>query len=224
MRKAGILLAFAWCLLWTAAGAEAPATEPAPDAPGSVEEVLGRLEERASLLKTLTTGFVQEKNLAVLEKPLVLTGTIFMQQPTLFAWHVREPLKYSMVIQGDVLRQWDEDTGKVQKMSLSRNPALKAAIGQMRGWFSGAYKSMLGEYEVTILDEDPTSLRFVPRQTSLAKNMISSVSIVLHSDERYIRQIRILETSGDSTLLSFVDTLLNTPIDPSAWVVEQRVR
>jgi hypothetical protein len=48
--------------------------------------------------------------------------------------------------------------------------------------------------------------------------------VVFESDEGYIREMHIAERGGDSTLLTFVDTLLNAPIEPSAWKVELRVR
>jgi hypothetical protein len=83
---------------------------------------------------------------------------------------------------------------------------------------------MLGEYEVTVLSEAPLSLEFVPREGGFARALIESVRVVFGEDERYIREMYIAEKGGDSTLLTFVDTRLNAPIDPSAWQVEPRVR
>jgi hypothetical protein len=54
--------------------------------------------------------------------------------------------------------------------------------------------------------------------------VIESVTVECERDERYVRQITIVERSGDWTLLTFVDTVLNDPIAPSAWDVEQHVR
>ena len=224
MKVEGTLLAIALCLHWVSASAEAPAIEEALDAPSNIEEVLARLERKLSAMQTLKADFIQEKRLAILDRPLVLKGTIFMQKPALFAWHVREPLRYSMVIRDEVIRQWDEDTDQVEEVSLSRNPAFKMAIRQMRGWFSGAYKSMLGEYEVTVIGEDPISLEFIPRKSAAMRETIDSLTIIFDNDERYIRQMRIMERKGDSTVLSFVNTLLDSPIDPSAWKAEQRVQ
>ena len=224
MKGKGTSLILVFCLLWLRAGFAPAVSEEVPEAAARVEETLARLEERMSAVQTLKGRFVQQKHLAVLEQPLVLEGEIYMQKPTLFAWHVREPLEYSMVIRDEVVRQWDEDTRRVQTVSLSKNPAFKLAIRQMRSWFSGAYRSMLAEYEVTILSEDPISLEFVPREGGFAKAAIESVTVVFESDERYIREMRIVEKGGDSTLLTFLDTQLNGPIDASAWKVEPRVR
>ena len=194
------------------------------EAAADLEEILERLEDRVSGIQTLRADFVQQKYLAVLEEPLVLKGTISMQKPDLFSWVVREPLRYSMVIRGEAVQQWDEDTRRVEEISLSKNPVFKMAIQQLRDWLSGAYKSMLGEYQVTVLGEEPISLEFVPRDTALSQAVIDRVTVTFDRDERYIRQIEIFEKQGDRTVLIFVDALLNTPISPSAWKARQDVQ
>jgi outer membrane lipoprotein-sorting protein len=226
MKKSGAMLTLcvAVCLFGTSAHGESSAPVQRGESSPDVEAVLVRLERRMSGLETLKAGFVQEKKLAVFDVPLVLKGSIFMQKPDLFAWHVKKPLKYSMVIEGEILRQWDEDTGRVQQMSLTKNAAFKMVVRQMQDWFGGAYRSMLGEYSVRVVDVEPVSLEFTPRQGGLTQQVIESVSVVFESDERYIREIHIMEKGGDSTLLTFTDTQLNAPIDSSAWDVKQSVR
>ena len=224
MTKGRALCALCLCLYWSPVSPASAENDRDPDAPSDVEEVLARLEERASGMQTLRTDFIQRKYLAVLDQPLVLKGSIFMQKPDLFSWVVREPLRYSMVIRGEMVHQWDEDTQRVEKMSLSKNPVFKMAIQQLRDWLSGAYTSMLGEYSVTVLQEDPISLEFIPRETALAREVIGSVTVVFDRDQHYIRKIHILEKRGDKTLLTFVNTLLNTPIPPSAWKAKQDVQ
>ena len=118
-------------------------------------------------------------------------------------------LRYSLVIDGEVVRQWDEDTQQVQQISLSKNPAFQAVIEQMKQWFSGTYTSLLAEYDIKLLKQRPLSLSFVPHKNTVASNVINNVTVVFRDDERYIHQICIEEKSGDSTFLTFVDTLLN---------------
>jgi len=218
------LCALCLCLYWIPVSLASAENDRDRDAPSDVAEVLARLEERASGMQTLKADFLQEKHLALLDQPLVLKGTIFMQKPDLFCWMVKEPLRYTLVIEGEDVRQWDEDTRRVEKISLSKNPVFKTAIQQLKDWLSGAYTSMVGEYQVAVLEEAPISLEFVPRKTSLAHEVIDRVTVIFEPDERYIRRIQIVEKGGDRTVLTFVDTQLNTPIDPSAWKVEQGVR
>ncbi len=187
-----------------------------------VEDVLIRLEEKMSDIKTLQTGFVQEKNLAIFDRKIILKGRIFLEKPDLFAWHTEEPTRYSMIIRGDIILQWDEDIDQVQKVSMKDNPAFQTVVGQMRKWLSGIYMSLLEEYNVTVLGQKPVSLKFIPRENTMAYNIISYVRIVFREDERYLCEIYIKEKGGDSTLLRFNDTMLNTPINDAAWEVKPR--
>jgi len=186
--------------------------------------VLSRLEKKMSGIKTLKTSFVQEKELAVFKQKVVLKGTIYIEKPARLAWHVNEPMKYIMVISQNMISQWDEDTNKVQRISLSKNPAFEAAIGQMREWFSGAYTPLLKEYEIILLKDNPASLKFTPRTATFAGNVIKSVTVDFRKDEQYINRIFIEEKSGDTTNLSFVDTHLNIPLEDSIWKVDPGVK
>jgi outer membrane lipoprotein-sorting protein len=224
MTKRRALLFLFLLICWISSGAASTESESVPDPLAEPRELLARLEERAAELQTLKADFIQEKHLAVLDRPLVLKGTLFMQKPDHFAWIVREPLGYSMVIRGDVVHQWSEDTRQVDRISLSENPQFQMAIRQMRDWLSGSYRSILGDYAVSVLDREPLRLQFVPRETALPRGLIESVTIEFERDERYVHQITIVETRGDWSLLTFVDALLNDPIAPSAWDVEQHVR
>jgi len=187
-------------------------------------EVLHRLEDNTSEIRTLKTEFVQEKELAVFKEKIILKGMIFLQKPELFAWHIIEPLSYSMVIKGDILSQWDENTKKIQKISLAKNPAFQVAISQMKDWFSGKYTSMTEDYDIIILKRKPASLKFIPKKNTTVGNVIDSVTVTFRDDERYIHQIYIKEKSSDSTLLTFVNTQLNIPLEAAAWEVQPRVR
>jgi len=224
MTKRRALLFLFLLICWIASGAASTESESVPDPLAEPRELLARLEERAAELRTLKADFVQEKHLAVLDRPLVLKGTLLMQKPDHFSWIVREPLGYAMVIRGDVVHQWNEDTGQVDKISLSENPHFQMAIRQLRDWLSGSYRSILGDYAVSVVGQEPLRLRFVPRDTAVPRELIESVTIEFERDERYVHEIKIVERSGDWTLLTFVDTLLNDPIAPSAWDVEQHVR
>jgi len=182
-----------------------------------LNSVLSRLEKKMSGIKTLKTGFVQEKELAVFKQKVVLKGTVYIEKPARLAWHVYNPVKYVMIMSDDTISQWDEDTGKVQKISLSKNPAFEAAIGQMRVWFSGSYSPLLKDYEISLLREKPVSLKFTPKPATLAGNVIKSVTVDFRKDEQYINRIFIEEKGGDTTSLLFVNTRLNIPVNASVW-------
>jgi outer membrane lipoprotein-sorting protein len=119
-----------------------------------MQELLRIIGEKVSGFKSLKTDFVQEKNLAMFQKKIVLRGRIYMQKPSRLAWHVDKPVKYSVVITDKAIRQWDEDTNQVQEMSLSKNPIFKNVVNQLSVWFSGN-TALSVDNNVSVLQQHP---------------------------------------------------------------------
>ncbi len=196
----------------------------ADNSPRDIKTVLGDLEKTMSETLTISTDFIQEKSLALFNQKIILKGHIFIQKPGLFSWRVMSPMRYSMVINGKTVSQWDEDTNQVQLVSLAKNPGFQVAIVQMQNWFYGTFQSMLDDYTITLITERPILLEFVPSENSVSRNFIKRVTVLFQNDERYIKEVRIEEKNEDTTSLVFVNTQLNIPILPSVWEVKTDVR
>jgi len=216
MRRIMASLLFFACLQTVSAYAD--------PSPRDVTAVLDDLERTMSGTKTIQTDFIQEKNLALFNQKIILKGKVFIQKPRLLSWRVMSPMRYSMVMSGDTISQWDEDTDKVQRVSLANNPSFQLAVEQMEKWFYGTFKSMQGDYKITLITDHPIALEFVPLENSLSRNFIKRATIFFQDDERYIKEVRIEEKDGDSTSLVFVNAQLNQPILPNAWEVRADVR
>ena len=186
--------------------------------------LLTRLEHKMAGINSISAGFVQEKDLSLFKNTLIIKGFVYLKKPDLLAWYVTEPLRYKVVIKSDTVEQWDEETDKVQKISIKKNPALQAVFEQMDKWFSGSYLSMTNEYYIKILSRNPVSIGFIPKNGTYAENLISRVTVVFMNNEQYIHKIEIKEKAGDRTKLTFANTLLNGQIEDTAWEVRPRVQ
>jgi outer membrane lipoprotein-sorting protein len=196
----------------------------ADDTAKEMDTILGALQDKMSTVKTIQTDFIQEKNLALFKQKLILKGKIFIQKPGMLSWRVFTPMRYSLLINGSQISQWDQDTNQIQSVSLAKNPSFQVAIQQMQNWFSGTYKSMQGDYQISLISQQPLKLEFIPKEKSMARNFIQRVTVLFQDDQQYIKEINILEKSNDSTLLTFIDARLNQEISPKAWEVKADVR
>jgi len=179
--------------------------------------ILLGIEERMSGVKTIEADFIQEKRLAAFSRPVTLKGKIFIQKPNLFSWQARYPVRYSMLIKDDVIKQWDEESDQIQQFSLAHNPNFSIAIAQMRVWFSGAYLSLLKDYDAKIISTEPVILEFTPLPANPARSLLRNVRVSFSKDKLYLREITIEEKNGDSSTITFLAVTLNMPINPSAW-------
>jgi outer membrane lipoprotein-sorting protein len=184
---------------------------------------LQKIGRKASNFKTLKTEFTQEKKMVMFKEKLVMKGRIFLEKPNKIAWHVDSPLRYSVLITDKVIRQWDEDTNKVQEVSLAKNPIFQNVLGQLTVWFSGEYGSLLDTNVVRVVKREPLVIEFTPRDNNVSKKVIKSITITFRPDQNYLQQLRIQEMSGDVTTINFKNTILNAPLDSSSFEVKGRV-
>lgn len=178
------------------------------------------IEEKMSNINTLATQFIEEKNLALFDQKLKIKGCLYLQQPSFFAWHIDFPLKQRIILKGNIVVQWDEDTNQVQKINLSSNPTFNIVMDQMKRWVSGSYLPLVNEYKIEIIQTSPMELKFTPLEDSLAYKMIDSIRILFQDDLKYINTIDIAEANGDSTRFRFFNTSLNTKLDAGVWKVK----
>lgn len=209
LRIAVLLLAILAPALWAADGAPP-------------EEVMAFLEASLSKVKTIQADFVQTKTMAMFKQKLVIKGRIAVQNPDRIAWHADEPVRYSFVIDGAKLSQWDEDTDKVQTLSLDKDPAFKAAFQQMTAWFSGQYSKLLENYTVEVEKREPYVLVFTPKPGSMVDGVIASVRVAFREDGRYIEELTIREAAENTTVIVFANAVLDQPIDDKMWKVRRR--
>ncbi len=200
----------------------APEEQAAPQ-PGDVAALLDEVGREVSRFQTLRTAFVQEKHLAVFQNVVILKGRIFLQKPDRIAWHVSSPVRYSVVIDGGSIRQWDEDSNAVQTISLAKNPILQNIMGQLTVWFSGEYRPLLKDFDVSLVRDAPLTFRFFPKKTNMAVKVIRDIEISFRDDRKYLRSIAVHELGGDSTIITFTDTRFDVPLGERDFEVKQRV-
>ena len=197
-----------------------------PQETGAAEEALrslNRIESKMTEIKSLKADFIQEKDLVIFKKKVTLSGRIYMQKSNRLAWHVDKPVRYSVLITDKVIRQWDEDTDRVQEIAISENPIMRTVFEQLTVWFNGRYTALLKDYDVKLVQKNPVVFEFSPKASNAAIKVIRSITIGLKDDERYLKWIKILEINGDSTTIKFNNTILNPLLDDRDFEVKGRV-
>jgi len=184
-----------------------------------VKQCLISIEDKMSDVSTIQTKFVQKKDLALFNQQIVIKGSLYLEKPSVIAWHIDSPLKQTIILNNTIIKQWDEDTNKVQKISLAKDTSFSVAAEQIKVWVCGSYLSLADEYDIQIIQIEPIGIKFTPLEDSMANSIINSITVIFQKDVKYIEEIIIKEKNGDTMSLAFFDTLINIDIDPSVWKV-----
>ena len=195
-------------------------SSPAADSP-----LLAELQSSLAGTTNVQSEFIQEKSLSLLQRTVIIKGRLAVEQPDRLSWQVLEPIRYNMVLDGAVLRQWDENTGKVQTMSLAGNPVFKVVVNQLRAWFSGRFDLLTQDFDARVdASVAAPKIIFTPKEGSFAFKVIERVVLTFREDRRYIHDLLIEERTGDRTLMTFTNSVLNAAIPATAWEVKPHGR
>lgn len=182
-------------------------------------QLLQSLEDDFASIRTVQTRFTQEKQLKVFDRTIVIEGRLTLENPGRLAWRIDSPIKYVLVLYGDEVLQWDEETNDIQKMKTKGDPVFEEVLGQIEKWFSGKFASLTQDYALTVLGETPLQLEFAPKADRMVGKAIRRVVVSVREDRKYVQRIMIEDVSGDRTTITFHDTVLNAPVDASEWKV-----
>jgi outer membrane lipoprotein-sorting protein len=200
--------------------AQTPATHPSQWTHPTTDistVLLDHIQQSLKNVETVEADFIQQKNLTVLDHPLTIRGHFALQKPDQLIWIIREPVRYAIRIKGDEVRQWDEDTNRVDVIHLGGDPTFKAVSDQIQAWFLGDYDALAKSYDVDVLTEKPLLLGFTPKTDSMVAKFFKRVLVTFAKDEQYINTMVIDEVGGDSTTLEFIRTRVNQSIKQDVW-------
>jgi outer membrane lipoprotein-sorting protein len=167
--------------------------------PQEVEALLARLAEsrRGSGMQA---NFREVRRLALMEKPVIETGTVSFLPPDMFR---REVNGGSLTVcNGDTLWIFYPQFREVEKYMLSSNRALRDSISAMTSGFG--LQSLGDNYKVQAWQtDDGYRIKLLPKSSSLRK-AVTELQVDI-SDQLYARRVEIFGAEGDRTTLTFSD-------------------
>jgi outer membrane lipoprotein-sorting protein len=167
--------------------------------PQEVQALLARLAEsrRGSGMQA---NFREVRRLALMEKPVIETGTVSFLPPDMFR---REVNGGSLTVcNGDTLWIFYPQFREVEKYMLSSNRALRDSISAMTSGFG--LQSLGDNYKVQAWQtDDGYRIKLLPKSSSLRK-AVTELQVDI-SDQLYARRVEIFGAEGDRTTITFSD-------------------
>lgn len=156
------------------------------------------------LMKTLSANpggkatFVEKRQLAVLDKPLVMTGDLVYAPPAYLEKKVLTPKPEILILDGDRLRY--EAAGKKASININTQPELVGFIDSIRGTLTGNQRKLEDNYVLTLSGTPKRwTLILLPNDQQIAK-FVSKITISGHDDK--VTTIEYLQADGDKSVMT----------------------
>ncbi|MCF6175203.1 MAG: outer membrane lipoprotein carrier protein LolA [Victivallaceae bacterium] len=182
-------------------------------------QFMARVEQQLGQIKTLQVDFEQQRTLKLLKNKAIFTGKIFMEAPGKLAWHVYKPIRYSCIINGDIMTQWDADSNEVTTINAKKIGALQLVIRQLQYWFAGNFTALNSDFESKVMI-NTQQIEFIPKASTPPARFIKKIIVTLKKDLSYIKKIVIYEEGGDTMTMLFAKTIINKPLPDNVWKIK----
>ncbi len=182
-----------------------------------IEKFRKGLADMAASTTSIKANFKQEKYLSILANKIDSEGTILFKKPNLLKWSYTRPFEYTIVLNGKEIIIKDQE--KVNSFDIGSSQAFRQ-INEL----------IINSVEGNILDEARFSIEYlegkdlyltklVPKEAQL-KGFIQGIDIYFDKKDFSVSQVKLVESEGDYTMISFFDKKMNENIPDENFSVK----
>ena len=173
------------------------------------------LKDTAKTVNTVKAGFVQEKHMQILARPLVSRGAFLFKAPDSLRWEYHAPVESVLVMhKGQIQRFVNKDGHLVEDAAVGLQ-SMQVVVQQITQWLNGRFDEN-PDFSATL--ETGPKIIMVPREKAIAR-LIERIEIELSEQPAVIESVTIYESEDSFTRLVFQNVTLNTQLDDTAFSV-----
>jgi outer membrane lipoprotein-sorting protein len=183
----------------------------------TLEQVIRKVQAQQKSTTTLQADFRQEKELALLAKPEVSSGTFLYSKPNNVLWTYAAPKRVQMVIAGGVLTTYYADLGKAERMDVKK---FEDRIFKYMG-ATGAIDELARYFDFTFTDSKSKPvfvLDLTPKNRAVAKR-VKRIKLTIDKNTYLTNKIEYVEGDGDITRYEFTNIRINQPVPQSRFAI-----
>ncbi len=164
-------------------------------------------------LRSVQADFTQEKNLKILARPLVSTGSFTFQAPQSLRWEYRTPIHSILLMHEGKIKKFVERDGKLTEDQSMGLDSMQVVLSEIGGWLDGRFTD---NAMFTVSFPDKKTVLLTPKEKGLAA-LISSIELKLADQAGLLDAVTIFEGPGSSTRLTFSNRALNQEVPASLF-------
>ena len=174
------------------------------------------LQRESAQLASVKARFTQSKNMRILAKPLVSTGTFYFKAPDAVRWAYDAPVKSILLMHAGAVKRYTQGANGLTEDSSAALQSMNVMLEEIALWSKGRF-SESRSFSAELKAGDGPTILLTPRDAGLAK-IITAIEIALAPDRPgVISDITIREGEGGTTVFHFSDVVLNQPLDDNLF-------
>jgi outer membrane lipoprotein-sorting protein len=178
-----------------------------------MKDVAGFKEKLVTMsdkVNTIESDFIQEKNLSMLSNKIISKGQFWYKKDNNIRWEYIQPYHYLIIISNNKIFIKEDKNQK--QYDIQSNKMFQEMNKFISGCIQGDILKNEKEYSVGYFEDDNNYfVSLVPKAEALRK-MLNEVQIWFNRNDLTVFRIKMIESGGDYTRISFTNKKLNTDI------------
>jgi chaperone LolA len=184
-----------------------------PLPPNDLKALLGRIRERRAAAPQVQADFQEEKNVHLMNKPIVSSGKVWFRAPNRFRREVKGNSPSITVSDGQQLWIYYPKFQSAEHYSLGKHSPLDAGIAAITAALN--LENVENSYHINASKEgDRYELQLAPRNPSL-KRLLRTFNIQVNADLR-VQRTEMAQPNGDR-IVTVYSNESRAPIDASIF-------
>lgn len=182
-----------------------------------VNEANFRQKMEATTLATnsISSDFVQEKQLSFMEEPIVSSGQFFLKKEQKIRWAYQQPFSYIVILNGSDLLINDE--GHTNEVDLKGNKTFRELNATITNSLQGDVWGATKDFTPNLLENKALYLIQLLPKTKEMKEYFINIEVYFNKNNYQLEQVILFENGGDFTKIEFTNQLINSEIEDALF-------
>ncbi len=178
------------------------------------EALISKLDSFALSLKSIRSDFTQKKHISVLEEDIISKGKFIFRRPNTLKWSYTTPINYEVALLDGKFKI--NNDGKTSEFDINSNKMFAEINNMIVSMVNGSILTS-EQFGVELFESQKQYKAVLIPNNKDFKRFISKIHIFFEKSDMMVSQIRMVEASGDFTLISFSNRKKNTTIANSEF-------
>lgn len=181
------------------------------------KQVLAKMDQSSNALRSLQCDFVQSKRMKILSKEMQSKGILYFKKPDKIRWQYTSPYDYTFIMNGDKVQIKSAKT--IKNIDIQGNKIFRQISTIILNTITGGGIKNSSDFNVELYKSgDIYFAKMLPKKKEV-KQVYSSIEVYFNSALTMVETIKMVEKSGEYTVVKLVTPKINAAINESVFKV-----
>lgn len=181
------------------------------------KQVLAKMDQSSNALRSLQCEFMQSKRMKILSKEMQSKGILYFKKPDRIRWQYTSPYDYTFIMNGDKVQI--KSAKSTKNIDIQGNKIFRQISTIILNTVTGGGIKNSADFNVELYKSgDIYFAKMLPKKKEV-KQVYSSIEVYFNSALTMVDTIKMIEKSGEYTVVKLVAPKINAAINESVFKV-----